>query len=391
MNTFVRTGLILSLPIALSACSSLSDTFSQETIQYETSDSRAPLEIPPDMNSVPMSDRYSVPTRPQTVWASQQQAEQNAEQGNSAPVSQVLPVGEVAQIMREGNNRWIHVNLPPEQVWPIVQDFWNTVGLTLARQDASVGVMETNWAENRAKLPQDIIRATLGKVIDMVYSTGERDQYRARLERSETGGTDIYVTHRSMVEVVKNISGDNDTTVWQPGPTDPEMEAEMITRLSQRINAEFDPHAVAASKQEHQKQVEELAAYQPTESISQLEQGAVGVATSIFIKEGFERAWRRVALAIDRMGFTVEDRDRSRGFFLVRYLDEQYEEEQRSQQGFWKNVFSRDTPVEAPQYVIYLQPISETETRVHVLGPDGKADTTGVAPKILTLLSEQTR
>lgn len=391
MNTFVRTGLILSLPIALSACSSLSDTFSQETIQYETSDSRAPLEIPPDMNSVPMSDRYSVPTRPQTVWASQQQAEQNAEQGNSAPVSQVLPVGEVAQIMREGNNRWIHVNLPPEQVWPIVQDFWNTVGLTLARQDASVGVMETNWAENRAKLPQDIIRATLGKVIDMVYSTGERDQYRARLERSETGGTDVYVTHRSMVEVVKNISGDNDTTVWQPGPTDPEMEAEMITRLSQRINAEFDPHAVAASKQEHQKQVEELAAYQPTESISQLEQGADGVATSIFIKEGFERAWRRVALAIDRMGFTVEDRDRSRGFFLVRYLDEQYEEEQRSQQGFWKNVFSRDTPVEAPQYVIYLQPISETETRVHVLGPDGKADTTGVAPKILTLLSEQTR
>lgn len=391
MNTFVRTGLILSLPIALSACSSLSDTFSQETIQYETSDSRAPLEIPPDMNSVPMSDRYSVPTRPQTVWASQQQAEQNAEQGNSAPVSQVLPVGQVAQIMREGNNRWIHVNLPPEQVWPIVQDFWNTVGLTLARQDASVGVMETNWAENRAKLPQDIIRATLGKVIDMVYSTGERDQYRARLERSETGGTDIYVTHRSMVEVVKNISGDNDTTVWQPGPTDPEMEAEMITRLSQRINAEFDPHAVAASKQEHQKQVEELAAYQPTESISQLEQGADGVATSIFIKEGFERAWRRVALAIDRMGFTVEDRDRSRGFFLVRYLDEQYEEEQRSQQGFWKNVFSRDTPVEAPQYVIYLQPISETETRVHVLGPDGKADTTGVAPKILTLLSEQTR
>ena len=351
MNTFVRTGLILSLPIALSACSSLSDTFSQETIQYETSDSRAPLEIPPDMNSVPMSDRYSVPTRPQTVWASQQQAEQNAEQGNSAPVSQVLPVGEVAQIMREGNNRWIHVNLPPEQVWPIVQDFWNTVGLTLARQDASVGVMETNWAENRAKLPQDIIRATLGKVIDMVYSTGERDQYRARLERSETGGTDIYVTHRSMVEVVKNISGDNDTTVWQPGPTDPEMEAEMITRLSQRINAEFDPHAVAASKQEHQKQVEELAAYQPTESISQLEQGADGVATSIFIKEGFERAWRRVALAIDRMGFTVEDRDRSRGFFLVRYLDEQYEEEQRSQQGFWKNVFSRDTPVEAPQYL----------------------------------------
>ena len=392
MNTFVRTGLILALPVALSACSSLSDTFSQETIQYETSDSRAPLEIPPDLNSVPVSDRYAVPSRPQTVWA-RQQAQQEAAQSGADPaqVSQVLPVGEVAQIIREGNNRWIHVNLAPEQVWPIVQDFWNTVGLTLSRQDASIGVMETNWAENRAKLPQDIIRATLGKVIDMVYSTGERDQYRARLERSETGGTDIFITHRSMVEVVKNISGDNDTTVWQPGPSDPEMEAEMITRLSQRINAEFNPRAVAASKAEHAKQVQELAQYQAVESLSQLESGADGVATSIYIKEGYERAWRRVALAIDRMGFTVEDRDRSRGFFLVRYLDEEYEEDQRAKQGFWKNVFSRDTPVDAPQYAIYLQQISDSETRVHVLGPDGKADTTGVAPKILTLLSEQIR
>ena len=391
MNTFVRTGLILSLPIALSACSSLSDTFSQETIQYETSDSRAPLEIPPDMNSVPMSDRYSVPTRPQTVWASQQQAEQNAEQGNSAPVSQVLPVGEVAQIMREGNNRWIHVNLPPEQVWPIVQDFWNTVGLTLARQDASVGVMETNWAENRAKLPQDIIRGTLGRIVDLVYSTGERDQYRARIERSVNGGSDIFVTHRAMVEVVKSLGGDNETTVWQPGPSDPEMEAEMLTRLAQRINQEFNPEAVKKSAEEHEAEVQKLASYQVEDSVSQLEQDAEGVATSIFIKEDFERAWRRVALAVDRMGFTVEDRDRSRGFFLVRYLDQEYEEQKRAEQGFWSNAFGRNTPVEAPQYVIYLQRLSDTECRVHVLGPDGKADPTGVAPRILTLLSEQTK
>ena len=386
----VRTGLAVALTTALAACSTFD--FSNDRIQYETSDSRAPLEVPPDLNSVPGSDRYTVPSRPQTVWASQQ-AQLDAAQaanGNQA-ASLLLPQGEVAKIVREGNNRCIHVNMAPEMVWPIMQDFWSTVGLSLSRQDAATGVMETNWAENRAKLPQDIIRATLGRVIDMVYSTGERDQYRARVERSANGGCDIFITNRAMVEVVKSLGGDNETTVWQPGPSDPEMEAEMLTRMTQRINQEFNPNATKQTPAEHEAEDEKLASYQVEDSVSQLEQNAEGVATSIFIKEDFERAWRRLALAVDRMGFTVEDRDRSRGFFLVRYLDEEYEEQKRSEQGFWSNVFGRDTPVEAPQYVIYLQRLSDTECRVHVLGPDGKADTTGVAPRILTLLSEQTK
>lgn len=386
----VRTGLAVALTTALAACSTFD--FSNDRIQYETSDSRAPLEVPPDLNSVPGSDRYTVPSRPHTVWASQQ-AQLDAAQaadGNQA-ASLLLPQGEVAKIVREGNNRWIHVNMAPEMVWPIMQDFWSTVGLSLSRQDAATGVMETNWAENRAKLPQDIIRATLGRVIDMVYSTGERDQYRARVERNANGGCDIFITHRAMVEVVKSLGGDNETTVWQPGPSDPEMEAEMLTRMAHRINQEFNPNATKQTPAEHEAEVEKLASYQVEDSVSQLEQDAQGVATSIFIKEDFERAWRRLALAVDRMGFTVEDRDRSRGFFLVRYLDEEYEEQKRSEQGFWSNVFGRDTPVEAPQYVIYLQRLSDTECRVHVLGPDGKADTTGVAPRILTLLSEQTK
>ena len=387
MKKIVRTGLVVALPMALAACSSFD--FGQDRIQYETSDSRAPLEIPPDLSSVPGSDRYAVPSRQQVIYASQQ-AQGNA-QGANQNAQLVLPQGEVAKIIRDGNDRWIHVDLAPEIVWPVMQDFWTTVGLSLSRQDAATGVMETNWAENRAKLPQDIIRGSLGRIVDLVYSTGERDQYRARIERSATGGSDIFVTHRAMVEVVKSMGGDNETTVWQPGPSDPEMEAEMLTRLAQRINQEFNPEAVKKSAAEHEAEVQKLTSYQAEEAISQLEQDAEGVATSIFIKEDFERAWRRVALAIDRMGFTVEDRDRSRGFFLVRYLDQEYEEQKRSEQGFWSNAFGNTKPVEAPQYVIYLQRLSDTECRVHVLGPDGKADQTGVAPRILTLLSEQTK
>ena len=375
--------------MALAACSGFN--FSQDRIQYETSDSRAPLEIPPELSQVPASDRFNVPSRPQTVWASQQEQEALATQSDSPATRILLPQGEVAKVMRDGNNRWVHVSVAPEQVWPVLQDFWSSVGLSLARQDELTGVMETNWAENRANLPQDIIRGTLGKVVDLVYSTGERDQYRSRVERTDDGGCDIFITHRSMVEVVKSLGGDNETTVWQPGPADPMLEAEMVTRLAQRINTEFNPKAVKQTEEQREQQVQELASYEAAPAISQLEQDADGNPTSILISEGYERAWRRLALAIDRLGFTVEDRDRSRGFFLVRYLDEEYEEQERAKQGFWANAFGRDKAVEAPQYVIGLQQLSETECRVHVLGPDGKPDQTGVAPKILTLLSEQTK
>ena len=390
MKRVLRAGFIAGMSLALAACSNFA--FNQDKVQYESSASRAPLEIPPGMDSVPMSDRYAVPSRPQSVWASQEaQREAQAGQQQVAGYANVLPEGDVAKIVREGNSRWIHTDMTPEQVWPLVQDFWNTVGLTLSRQNPKTGMMETNWAENRAKLPQDIIRGTLGKVLDMVYSTGERDQYRARLERSAKGGTDIFVTHRSMVEVVKKMGGDNETTVWQPGPSDPEMEAEMLTRMTQRINAEFNPKAVAKSPEAHKQEVKQLATYVVPEAKSEVELSEAGQVASVYVKEGFERAWRRVALAVDRMGFTVEDRDRSRGFFLVRYLDEEYEQAKRDEQGFWTNLFSKDQPVEAPQYVIYLQPLNDAATRVHVLGPDGKADPTGIAPKILTLLNEQTR
>ena len=390
MKRVLRAGFIAGMSLALAACSNFA--FNQDKVQYESSASRAPLEIPPGMDSVPMSDRYAVPSRPQSVWASQEaQREAQAGQQQVMGYANVLPEGDVAKIVREGNSRWIHTDMTPEQVWPLVQDFWNTVGLTLSRQNPKTGMMETNWAENRAKLPQDIIRGTLGKVLDMVYSTGERDQYRARLERSAKGGTDIFVTHRSMVEVVKKMGGDNETTVWQPGPSDPEMEAEMLTRMTQRINAEFNPKAVAKSPEAHKQEVKQLATYVVPEAKSEVELSEAGQVASVYVKEGFERAWRRVALAVDRMGFTVEDRDRSRGFFLVRYLDEEYEQAKRGEQGFWTNLFSKDQPVEAPQYVIYLQPLNDAATRVHVLGPDGKADPTGIAPKILTLLNEQTR
>lgn len=154
------------------------------------------------------------------------------------------------------------------------------MGLQIKDQDAASGVIQTEWAENKANLPRDIIRGTLGKVLDFVYDTGERDQYRARMERNDDNTCNIYITHRQMVEVLKGKQ--EDSTIWQQGPSDPQLEAEMLTRLAQKLESEFNPQA----KPEEQKQLDALAAVKYTPQ-SEIVKGADGKAEAVLINEPF--------------------------------------------------------------------------------------------------------
>lgn len=385
VKNHVRLGVALIAASTLTGCSWLGATFTNDKVQYETSTSRAPLEIPPDLNDIPRTDRYTVPTRPQIVSANAEAAKaaKQAEDRGEKPQT-VLPQTKVATVVRDGMYRYVHVKASAEQVWPVLQDFWPSVGLAVKAQDAKSGVIQTEWAENKANLPHDIIRQTLGKILDSVYDTGERDQYRARMERNDDGTCNIFITHRQMVEVVKG-GNSSDSTVWQPGPSDPELEAEMLTRLAQKLESEFNPEA----KPEEQKQVEALAAakYVP---VSELVKDADGNPQAVLISEPFDRAWRRVGVALDRAGFDIADRDRSSGLIMVRYLDPEYEARKKSEQGFFTNMFSKGKAVEPVEYQIRLTP-EDGKTRVTVSGAEGRADTTGVAPKITTLIAEQTR
>jgi hypothetical protein len=147
----------------------------------------------------------------------------------------VAPTAEIAKIERQGNQRWLVVNMPPEKAWPILLEFWPSVGLAVEKSDPATGVMETVWAENKAKLPQDMIRKTLGRFLGSLYETGEQDKYRARLERTTKDTSEIFISHRAMIEVF--TSSQQDRTAWQPKAADPEMEAEMLQRLLVRFDS----------------------------------------------------------------------------------------------------------------------------------------------------------
>ncbi len=293
----------------------------------------------------------------------------------------ILPDIDKARIERAGTQRWLVVAATPDQLWPVVKDFWQELGFIVNIEQPEAGILETDWAENRAKIPQDFVRNTLGRVLDQVFSTAERDKFRTRLEPgAEQGSTEVYISHRGVVEVY-NTEG-KDQTVWQPRPPDPELEAEMLRRLMVRLGTE-DARARSL-----------LAAAQ-TEQRARLDRAADG-AGSLELQEAFDRAWRRVGLALDRVGFTVEDRDRSQGLYFVRYVDPEIDAQTKKDEPgllsrlifFWRSDDKSKPLASGGQYRVLVKEAGDA-SQVQVLTREGGVDRSESAKRILSLLFEQ--
>ena len=353
--------------VALSACSVLEP----DKIDYKSSGRGVSLEVPPDLSQLPGQSRYAVSSG--TVTATGYQAGQAATQAAGTPTAanQIADV----QFMRQDGERWLRVDRTPDKLWGSVRDFWLESGFLMAVDQANMGLMETDWAENRAKIPQDFIRNTIGKVFDSLYSTGERDKFRTRLERNAAGGTDIFVTHRGMEEVYS--SARRDSTVWQPRARDPELEAEFLRRLMVKLGVtqEQANYALAAAAQGQ-------AAPQAARVV------AAGSTSAVQLNEEFDRAWRRVGLALDRTGFTVEDRDRSKGIYFVRYVDPTVE---KKEPGFFGKMFGRGSQqLPTSQYQIAVRSEGQN-SQVTVLDRNGAPAPTADAQRIVKVLADELR
>lgn len=378
-HTVVRAGArrllvpaTLAFALVTGGCSLTDVINDQGKIEYKSAGKLPSLEVPPDLVSPRGDDRFGIPER-QPRTASGFQTARTTER--PAAQTSVLPTVEGARVMRAGTQRWLFVNQSPDKIWPLVREFWQESGFIIQTENPATGVMETDWAENRAKIPQDPIRSVLGKAFDNLYSTGERDKFRTRLEAVD-GGTEVYISHRGMVEVV--TGSEKDSTTWQPRPNDPDLEAEFLRRLLVKLGAD----------QERAKTLMASAAQPGAAQLVSVGEGG----KSVELREGFDRAWRRVGLALDRGGFTVEDRDRSQGLYFVRYIDP--ESGTKSKPGFFSRLFSSSSKTEASrqQYQVRLASSADLTT-ITVAGKDGQALTSDVdkttGEKILAVLREQ--
>ena len=367
---------LCALALAVAGCANIG--LESKKIDYKSaSKTNVPtLEIPPDLTSPTRDNRFAVPDTGGKGSATYSQYSGERTLAKEQQQSDVLPKVDKTRIERSGSQRWLVVAEAPDKLWDKVKEFWQETGFLIKLELPEAGVMETDWAENRAKIGDDFIRNMLGKVLDSLYSTAERDKFRTRMEPgSEPGTTDIFISHRGMYEIY--VSEGKDQTKWQPRDADPELEAEMLRRLMVHFGTD-----------QKRAEVEMAAAKAKPQERAKLKRGTDGAGT-LEVEERFDRAWRRVGLALDRVGFTVEDRDRSKGLYFVRYVDPEADMDKKSdgflsKLAFWKG----SAPNPQTRYRIFVKD-NNALTTVQVLSSEGGIDQSETSKKILGLLYEQ--
>ena len=367
---FATILLCLLAALAVSACQTIAE---KRKIDYKSTRTLPPLDVPPDL-SVPEGGKAATEAAPGAATYSGFVTEK----GTSTKASvggDVLPDIDGIRLQRDGQIRWLTVKLSADRLWPKVREFVLNNGLIIDKENPQTGVIETDWAENRAKVGTSF-QKVLAKSLGTLYSTGMRDKFRIRLEKgSEPGTTEIYLSHRGMEEIIvtKGSGSDIGETKWGPRPSDPGLEAEMLRLLMVSLGMKED---------KAKSLVASAAATPPAERAKLAREGA---ATSLSLPEDFERAWRRIGLALDRTSFTVEDRDRSKGIYYVRYIDP---DNLQKKKGFFSRMFSGKDKEPTNEYQILIKG-DATASRVDVLSKDGTPEQSKTSERILNLLYDQ--
>ena len=333
-HLFRTSTIAVAAAAALGACSSVERVLGGDKVDYRSQAAKTvPLDVPPDLTQLARDSRYRPQGGPVSASGTGTSATTTA-----VAIAAVAPaaVGNV-RVERQGNQRWLVTGTAPELLWPQIKAFWLERGFAVEMDSPEAGVLETGWAENRAKLPSDLIRNTIGRLFDGLYSTCERDRFRTRVERTPAGA-EIFISHRGMEEVF--VTPQRDQTMWRARANDPQLEAEFLARLMVRLGtgAEAARSSVTGAP----------------EVPARARASAATGAASLEVNDGFDRAWRRVGIALDRSGFTVEDRDRANGLYFVRYVGNNPD---KKEPGFFGKLFGNEAKIPVLKYRIQSTPL----------------------------------
>ena len=292
----------LAFTLTLTACSTPGGP--AEGPRYEaTPAAEQPLELPPNLIAPGMDRAFRIPDVPgERVSARELEREPARNQRTVSDAAVILPESPNVELRRDGQLRWLHVDAVPEALWPRLRQFWREQNLTLARDEPAVGIMETEWAEDRAGIPLGGTRGLLRRALGTVYDAGTRDQYRLRVERSN-GATEIFITHRGAVE---RADAEGQAARWFIAEPDPELEAEMLNRLLVFL-ATDDNGALARAEA---IDLDRSGRIELVERDDELFLALHGEPDAV---------WRRLGFALDRTGLMVDEQNRREGTFFVTY------------------------------------------------------------------------
>jgi outer membrane protein assembly factor BamC len=364
---------VLALTIgSLAGCESLNDMFASDKVNYKDTTSAPPLAVPQDLSAAPTGQQYVAPPASLALGGAPKGSVTAAGNTTVGSPSAQDPFG--MHVERDGDRRWLVVDgRTPDDLWPILQSFWQDNGFTLSTDSPDTGIMVTDWAENRANIPDDWFRRTIGRVIDFAYSSGTRDRFSTLVTRGADGQTDISITQSSLEEVL--TGQDKTSSKWVERPRDPALEAEFLAKVMQKFGL-----TDGQSKQL-------LTDARPSGAVAQIDHTADG--TTLSLPESFDRAWLRVGLALDRTNFTVDNRDREKGIYYVRYADSM--QELKGDGLFGKLFYNPKTAAknQGPEYMVSVRAKGDAQTQVAVVDQNGQIDTSSDAQSIVSALHSQ--
>ena len=380
--SFTRSLLLVTALAMLAGCASES-LIPDRRPDYRKSVQTQPLEVPPDLTASTIDDTLLVPELSPKGSASFSAYSSERTSGSRAAAAEtVLPNPVGIRIEVDGDRRWLMVEQSPEQLWPRVKEFWVSNGFPLKRDDPRIGVMETDWLENRADIPAGYIRDLLKRVLDVAYSAPTRDKFRVRLERIPKG-TAVYLTHYGVEEVSRGGRGQQNASEeinWQSRPRDPELEAEMLNRLMVYLGG-AEKRALAQGGS-------------AAKGIRAQPVNAGGGQQGLMVNENYSRAWGLVGSALDSSNFVVEQQNRAQGLYVVEYVDPATESRRQNKGLLSKLAFWRDDEGAAREpgerYQVRLSGQGE-RTLVVVLDAQERPTNSPTAQKILKALQEQIR
>jgi outer membrane protein assembly factor BamC len=367
-----RLGVVsasLGALVALSGCDTLNDWLAPDRVNYKTAETAPNLAVPSDLSTADISQRYAAPPALNTLGGTAARTPTAAGNLTLGVPNTQDPLG--MHVESDGDRRWLVIDgRTPDQVWPQLKEFWTDNGFTIKTDSPQTGIMSTDWAENRANIPNDWFRNSVGKLFDFAYSSGTRDMFRTQVDRTVDGSTDLSVTHSAMEEVL--TGQDKTSSRWETRPRNPALEAAILQKMMQKFGLTED-------------QAKQLVANaRPAGAKVAVEQS--GGASTLDLAEPFDRAWLRVGLALDRTNFTVDNRDREKGIYYVHYSDSMAD---LKKDGLFGKFFSSNTPKPTRQFLVNVKPKADKLTQVNVVDSSGQPDSSSDAQRIVSLLHAQ--
>ena len=419
----------VTLCFMLGGCSVFGDWFSHGETDYKGAAKRTqPLEVPPDLTQLQKDSRYLPQGGVVTASDLNKPADaSSAPAGSSVAAAPAQPAAasapatpEVAlaaagnlHIEHNGDQRWLTTSDAPENVLPKVRNYWVTQGFTLTVDEPKTGILETDWKDSKTKLPGEGVSNFLSNLVSNLSDSGLRDRYRTRLERRADGGTDIYVNHFGTAEAVtgKATSVQTPDVTWVPRPSDPGLEAQQLSQMMLSLASVTETPAPvakskpswfhwgvedddAASAPSNGRVIPSAATSRPTTGTGPNGAARARVVTgqagaTMEVEDNFDRSWRRIGLALDHGGFTVEDRDRAQGLYYVRYTDAK--EAAREEPGFFSKItswFGASNTSAVGKYRISIKAPGDTAT-VTILNDQGQPSNDDNAQHIVSLLVDE--